>query len=410
MTTEVPAPSALSKLKIDRGAQAPTRKKNNLMPWLLAGAVVLAGSAYVLMPQTTEVSTTSVVLSTPSQQYVQLTASGYVVAQRRAAVASKASGRLLELNVREGSHVKKDELIARLDASDIKAAILGAEAAVHQAEANFSQAQVQLINARAETARTRGLEAQGFVSPQSVENTVSKNKAAFASAAAAEAGLAQAKAQLKAQKVNLDYTEIRAPFDGVVLVKNANVGDIITPMSSAAGAQGAVVTMADMSTLEVEADVSEGNLSKTKTEQPVEITLDALPGVRFRGHVSGIVPTVDRAKATVMTKIRFDQLDPRILPEMSAKVSFLSQAITAADQQSVLAVAPNALVTQDGRSVVYRIKTVDGKDVVETVPVKVGRKLGDVTEVTGPVKSGDKLVSNPGSHLKDGARIRLATS
>jgi HlyD family secretion protein len=270
---------------------------------------------------------------------------------------------------------------------------------------------VQLINARAETARARGLEAQGFLSPQAVETTVSRNKAAFASVSAAEAALEQAKAQVQAQKVGLDYTEIRAPFDGVVLVKNANVGDIITPMSSAAGAQGAVVTMADMSTLEVEADVSEGNLSKTKVGQPVEITLDALPTVRFKGHVSGIVPTVDRAKATVMTKIRFDKLDPRILPEMSAKVSFLSQDITDADQQPVMAVANAAIAGKDGgATVVYRLKAGDGGAfTVEELAVRRGRKLGDLSELSGNVKTGDKLVSAPPARLKDGARVNIGT-
>lgn len=408
--TDVPAaPSALSKLKIDRGAQASVKKKKSVLPLILVLGACAAAAAYFFIPRTTEVATTSVVLSTPSQQYVQLTASGYVVAQRRAAVASKASGRLIELNVREGSKVKKDDLLARLDASDIRAGILGAQAAVHQAEANLKQATVQLINARAETARARGLEAQGFLSPQAVETTVSRNKAAFAAVSAAQAALEQAKAQVTAQKVGLEYTEIRAPFDGVVLVKNANVGDIITPMSSAAGAQGAVVTMADMSTLEVEADVSEGNLSKAKVGQPVEITLDALPTARFRGQVSGIVPTVDRAKATVMTKIRFDQLDPRVLPEMSAKVSFLSQAITDADQQPVLAVSANAIAKVDGAAVVYRVKTIEGKHSVEAITVKPGRKLGDLMEITGKVQTGDKLVSAPPAGLKDGGSVSIGT-
>ena len=243
-----------------------------------------------------------------------------------------------------------------------------------------------------------------------VENALAKNKAAFAAVAASEASREQAEAQLKAQKVGLDYTEIRAPFDGVVLVKNANVGDIITPMSSAAGAQGAVVTMADMTTLEVEADVSEGNLSKTKVGQPVEITLDALPTARFRAHVVGIVPTVDRAKATVMTKIKFDSLDPRILPEMSAKVSFLSQAITDADQQPVMAVANTTVVNKDGSSVIYRVKAGDvGKYTAEEVQVKAGRKLGELTEISGNLKSGDKVVSTPPASLKNGARINIGT-
>lgn len=409
--TDVSAPSALSQLKIDRGVQASVKKKKSILPWVLVGAAVLGAAAYFLVPRTAEVTTTTVVLSTPSQQYVQLTASGYVVAQRRSAVASKASGRLIELNVREGSHVKKGDLLARLDGSDIKAAILGAEAAVHQAEANLDQSRVQLINARAETARARGLEAQGFLSPQAVETTVARNKAAFAAVSAAQAALEQAKAQVKVQSVGLDYTEIRAPFDGVVLVKNANVGDIITPMSSAAGAQGAVVTMADMSTLEVEADVSEGNLSKTKVGQPVEITLDALPSARFRGHVSGIVPTVDRAKATVMTKIRFDQLDNRVLPEMSAKVSFLSQDITDADQKPVLAVANAAVISKDGANVVYRVKAGEAGSAatVEELAVRPGRKLGDLREIAGEVKSGDKLVTAPPARLKNGSRVSAGT-
>ena len=406
--TDVSAPSALSKLKIDRGVKASAKKKVSIVPFVLLGAGALAVAAYFLVPRTADVTTTTVVMSTPSQQYVQLTASGYVVAQRRSSVASKASGRLIELNVREGSKVNKGDLLARLDASDIKAAILGAEAAVHQTEANVRQTTVQLIQARSDLARARSLEAQGFVSPQTVENALAKNKAAFAAVAAAEASKEQAEAQLKAQKVGLDYTEIRAPFDGVVLVKNANVGDIITPMSSAAGAQGAVVTMADMTTLEVEADVSEGNLSKTKTGQPVEITLDALPAARFRAHVVGIVPTVDRAKATVMTKIKFDSLDPRILPEMSAKVSFLSQAITDADQQPVMAVANTTVVNKDGSSVIYRVKAGDGgKYTAEEVQVKPGRKLGDLTEISGDLKAGDKVVSTPPSSLKSGARVNI---
>ena len=405
--TDESAPPALSQLKIDRGQTSPVKRKRAWTPIVLALLAIGGLAAYFLTPRTIEVKATTVVLSTASQQYVQLTASGYVVAQRRAAVASKGSGRLLELLVREGSHVKKGDLLARLDASDIQASILGAEAAIHQAQANVQQAQVQLINAQAELTRTQGLEAQGFVSPQLVDAALSKYKAAVAAAAGAKAGLMQAKALLKVQQVNQEYTEIRAPFNGVVLVKNANVGDIITPFSSAAGSQGAVVTMADMSTLEVEADVSEGNLSKTSINQPIEITLDALPGVRFSGHVVGIVPTVDRAKATVMTKVRFDKLDSRILPEMSAKVSFLSHEITAADLQSVLAVTDSAIATRDGASIVYRIKAVGAREVLEQIAIKPGRKLGDLREITGPVQSGDRLVVDPSTRLKSGAAVSL---
>jgi len=411
----------LKQLKIDR--QAPGAKQRRLpWRWIALGAVALAAAGLALAPRSPEVQTTTVLQSTPSQQYLQLTASGYVVAQRRAAVASKATGRLIELLVREGSLLKKGELIARLDASDVQAGIGTAqagvrlaEAAQRQSQAGVRQAEVELINAEAEYQRSRSLQAQGFVSAQAMEAAQRRLDAARAAQASAQAGVAQAQAGvgqaqalLKVQEVNRDFTEIRAPFDGIVLLKNANVGDIITPFSNAAGSQGAVVTMADMSTLEVEADVSEGSLSKAAKGQPVEITLDALPGKRFRGRVGGIVPTVDRAKATVITKVQFEQLDPRILPEMSAKVAFLSQAPTEAEQQPVLAVNPKALLERDGKAYLFRLKREGDKELLEALEVKKGRVLGDVLEVSGAIKSGERLVLAPTDKLKDGAQVKLA--
>jgi RND family efflux transporter MFP subunit len=226
--------------------------------------------------------------------------------------------------------------------------------------------------------------------------------------AQSQAGAAQAQAQVAVQRVNEDFTVIRAPFDGVVLVKNANVGDLITPFSNAAGSLGAVVTMADLGTLEVEADVSEGHVAKVKADQPVEITLDALPDARFRGSVSRIVPTVDRAKATVMTKIRFEKLDARILPEMSAKVSFLSQAVSDTDQKPVTAVNPKAVTERNGAPAVLRIQGDAKAGVLELVPVKPGRTLGDALELLGsPLKPGDRLVLNPDAKLSGGSAVSL---
>lgn len=415
--------SSLGQLKIDR--QVPPgkiKRPRKTWPWVIGAALALGVLAMVMMPPKPEVQASTVLQSYPSQQYLQLTASGYVVAQRRAAVASKGSGRLIELNVREGSLLKKGELIARLDASDVQASIgtalagvRQAEAGLRQAEAQSRQAGVELGNAEAEMQRAKSLQAQGFVSAQALDANQRRLDAARAGVAAAQAGVAQAQASqaqaqalLNVQNVARDYTEIRAPFDGVVLNKNANVGDMITPFSNASGSQGAVVTMADLTTLEVEADVSEGSLAKATKGQPVEITLDALPEMRFSGQVAGIVPTVDRAKATVMTKIRFDKLDARILPEMSAKVSFLSQAPTAAEQLPVLAVNPKTLLEKDGKQWVYRIKRDGDKEVLEALEVKVGRKLGDVVEVTGAVKSGDRIVLAPSAKLKDGGQVTLA--
>jgi len=271
-------------------------------------------------------------------------------------------------------------------------------------------------NAAADLQRTLGLQGQGFVSPQAVDTAKKRAAAAQAALAAAQAGVAQAlasreqaQAQVQVQRVNEDFAQIRAPFDGVVLIKNANVGDIITPFSNAAGTQGAVVTMADMGTLEVEADVSESNIGKVAIGQPVEIVLDALPGARFRGKVAGIVPTVDRAKATVMTKIQFERLDPRILPEMSAKASFLSRAPVDDDLRAVLAVNPRVIREREGRAEVLRL---DAENRVEVLPVQRGRNLGDLLELTADapatLKSGDRLVLDPGAKLAAGTTVKVA--
>jgi RND family efflux transporter MFP subunit len=197
---------------------------------------------------------------------------------------------------------------------------------------------------------------------------------------------------------------IRAPFDGVILSKSANVGDLVTPFSNATDSKGAVVTMADMSTLENQPDVAESSLSKVAPGQPAEIVLDALPDARFRGRISRIVPTVDRAKATVMTKVKFDVIDPRVLPEMSAKVSFLSQDVTAEQQKPIVAVATEAIATRDGRAVVFAIK--DG--IATAVPVTPGKKVGDLTAISGDVKSGDKVVLKPAENLATGALVKVA--
>lgn len=410
------AKSRLSQLKIDRGGPAGSGRKRRRWGWRIAIVVlVLAGVAFALKPRPPEVQSTGVVQSTPSRQYVQLTASGYVVAQRRAAVASKATGRLLELTVREGSVVKKNALIARLDAADVQAQIDAARAGVRQAEAQVRQAQAEAANADADLKRSQQLVAQGFLSPAALDSSSTRALSARAAVASAQATVGQLQSQLKLQQVNRDFTEIRAPFDGVVLVKNANVGDIITPFSSAAGSLGSVVTMADMTTLEVEADVSESNLAKARIGQPVEISLDALPDTRFVGKVATIVPTVDRAKATVMTKIQFDQLDARILPDMSAKVAFLSQPVTPEDLKSVLAVAPAAVVERGGAKQVFRIgKPAKEGDAptVQAVTVVTGRKLGDAIELAqaGDLKSGDKLVLNPPEKLKDGDAVKVAAA
>jgi RND family efflux transporter MFP subunit len=393
----------LGTLKIDRAA--PTRaRRRRWIPWAVLAVVVLAAAvAWLRLPRPAVVQAVTVVNAYPSQQFVVLNATGYVVAQRKAAVSSKATGRLEWLGVAEGSRVRAGDVIARLDNKDVGAQLDQASASVMVAQSNISQAEAELGEATESLRRNRDLFAKGFISQAALDTAIAREARARSAVAGARSSLAAAQAGRHVAQVSVDYTLIRAPFDGVVLTKSANVGDIVTPFSSAADSKGAVVTMADMSTLEVEADVSESSLAKVKVGQPCEIVLDALPDSRFRGAISRMVPTVDRAKATVMTKIRFDQLDARILPEMSAKVSFLSQEVTPEQQKPVMALNPDALVERNGRTVGFAIR--DG--VANEVPLARGPKLGDLVAVTGPVRLGDRLVQKPVETLRDGAAVKI---
>lgn len=401
----------LSKLKIDRtgASQRATRRKGRPRRRILLVAVAAAAIAVALLGfwkwrgAPVAVETASVTMAYPSQAYTVLNATGYVVAQRKAAVASKATGRLVWLNVQEGSRVKADEIIARLEDLDVKATREQAAANLAVARANLEQGMAELKDAESALQRSQDLLKQGFVSQASNDIALNRLDKANAGISSLKAAIAAAQASLRGADVAVEQTLIRAPFDGVVLTKSANIGDVITPFSSALDSKGAVVSIADMSTLEVEADVSESNLAKVKIGQPVEIQLDALPDQRFRGVVARTVPTVDRSKATVMTKIRFVEADARVLPEMSAKVSFLSQETGASERTPRTAVNPEAVVQRGGRSVVYVVK---GDRAVET-PVQAGAKLGDWVEVNG-VQAGDKVVLRPADKLKDGSAVKAA--
>ena len=387
----------LSRLKIDRGAPPIRSRRRRRWAWLGIVAFVLAAGAawYIAQPHPAKVETATVVTAFPSQQFVVLNATGYVVAQRKAAIASKATGRLEWLGVAEGSRVKTGEVIARIDSRDVRAQAQSAEAGVNAAKAAVEQARVELANAQTELKRNQDLVAKGFITQSALDTAKMRVDRGVAALASAQANVSQAAANARNAEVTVDYTEIRAPFDGVILSKSANVGDMVTPFSSATDSKGAVVTMADMTTLEVEADVSEGSLSKVKVGQPAEIMLDALPEARFKGRISRMVPTVDRAKATVMTKVRFDEIDPRVLPEMSAKVSFLSQEVTPDQQKPLLAVNPEAIAPRDGRTVVFVVK--DG--VATEVTVTPELRIGDLTAIAGSVKSGDKVVLRPAARV-----------
>ena len=398
----------LSKLKIERGAgAAPVRRRSRRS--ILAVTVVVALLAGVagwsaLGNRVLEVELATVTTAYPSQAFSLLNATGYVVAQRKAAVASKATGRVEWLGVEEGSRVKEGQVIARLESKDMNAAMEQAAANVQVARANLAQGQAELQDAELAFRRTADLLKKNFVSQSAYDAAEARLNKARAGIKGFEAGVAVAQASLRAAQVAVDQTNIRAPFDGVVLTKSANMGDVVTPFSSALDTKGAVVTMADMSTLEVEADVSESNLSKVKVGQPCEVQLDALPDMRFRCAVSRMVPTVDRSKATVLVKVQFVDKDPRVLPDMSAKVSFLSREVPAESRKPVTAVQPAALVERGGRKVAFVVTD----NVAKETPVQAGSALGDLVQVQSGLSAGDKVVLHPSEKLRDGAGVKPA--
>ncbi len=396
---------SLDGLTIHRTPAAKTRKTlwrtRNII--LAAAVVAVATAIFLLRSGAVAIETVSVSLVYPTQSFTLLNASGYIVAQRKAAVASKSTGRLEWIGVEEGSLVKSGQVIARLENLDLKAIVQQSEAGVQAAHASLDQIRADLADAEQSFRRQKELLAQGIVSKSEYDVAEARFKRTTAAVRSAEAGVSGSRATLQASTVNLEYSLIRAPFDAVVLTKNADVGDIITPLGAAANAKAAVVTIADLSSLQVEADVSESNLGQVKKGQPCEITLDSLPSARFRGVVHTVVPTADRTKASVMVKIRFVDTDSRILPEMSAKVAFLEREAGKSDQQPRIAVNPAALVKSAGRDGLWLVKN----DRVSFVPVTVGVKLGDLVTVTG-VASGDRVALKPLNKLKDGSRISLS--
>ena len=395
--SEANAKSAdLSALRIDRESKnsAPGRKKKWLyLLWVLVPIALFLGYKPLLeraVPAVT-VQVATAQLVTGSEASAELVATGYVVAQRKAAVSSKATGRLEILNLEEGDKAIAGQVIAQLENSDLKANL-------ELAKANLKSAQAESTEAVLNNNRQTELLKTGATTQDIVEVARARYDAAVANVEAMRAAV-------KAVEVALENTLIRAPFTGTVLTKEAEVGEMVAPFASSSSSRGAVVTMADMKSLEVEADVSESNIYKVKPNQPCEIILDAYPDYRYQGYVKKIVPTADRSRATVLTKVAFKNLDQRVLPEMSARVNFLPlEKVSEEIIQPVLAVPKSAVTSRENRKVVFKVV---GKYVQET-PVEVGRELGTVTEIMSGLQQGDQVVLSPAGNLKSKDKIKLS--
>ncbi len=386
----------LSGLRINRDVQAngSRGKSKRILAMVVVVAVVVAAGYFLLsgtFAAVPEVEIATVTLTYPSSANAVLTASGYIVAQQEAAIASKATGRLVMLSVEEGDRVKRNQVIGQIEDQDVLAALA-------QARANLELSIADREDAKQWRDRQRTMLPSGLTSQAEVDAAEARFKRV-------EAGIKAAQANVQAAQVSLENTRIRAPFDGTVLSKNANVGEVVAPFAAGAGSKAAVVTIADMTSLEVEADVSESNITRVILNGPCEITLDAYPEKRYQGYVHKIVPTADRSKATVMTKVRFKERDERVLPEMSAKVTFLSKEVSASEAQAPpkLTIPNGALATRDGKSVVL---LVNDEEVTEK-EVKTGEHVGDRIVVTEGLAQGDKVVLRPDPSLTTGTKIKI---
>ena len=362
---------------------------------LVGGLVLLFLVGYWVVPRAfdsaVEVQLATASLSSSSQANAVLTASGYVVAQRKAAVASKATGRLEYLGVVEGDRVKKGQVLARLEDTDIKASL-------DQARANLRLNEADLRDAEQWLARQKTLLEKGVSTQSDYDGAEARYQRVLAS-------IAVAKAIVVGAEVALENTLIRAPFDGTVLTKSADVGEMVAPMAASVSSRSAVVTLADMSSLQVEADVSESNIERIALGQPCEITLDAYPEMRYEASVAKIVPTADRAKATVMVKVAFKSYDTKVLPEMSTKVLFLtktSEAVPTA-ARSILTVPLSSVATRNGKKVVFTVRN----DQAVAVAVFTGKDAGALVEITQGVSAGDRVIVGLTDKIVDGLRVKV---
>jgi HlyD family secretion protein len=389
--------SDLSALRIDREAGGSHRVSRRLLSAVLllgvAFAVVLYFARDRITAQEVETIRPTIRRSTVAPARAILNASGYLVARRKAVVSAKIQGRLAELDVNEGSWVTAGQVIARLDNSELQAQIEVARAGVQQATADLAEKQRQLR-------LTQGLANDGVVSQDQLQAAMSRVRLA-------EAGLSQSKASLSLAEANFQNTIIRAPFAGVVVKKMAEVGESVAPIPPGVNlstSSGAIVGIADMATLEAEADVSETNIAKLQRNQPAQISLDAIPDHTYRAVLRQVIPTADRTKATIAVKVRLLEKDDNLRPEMSAKVTFLEHAKESSNTvRPIITVPKGVLVTGNGATAVF---VIDSQKKVRLAPVSIGGEAQGAVIIADGLVGTEALVLRPPSTLKDGDTVK----
>ncbi len=398
----------LASLKID-----PTQRQagGRAWGWIVIAVIVVAavGTGAWWLNADTPVLVEAASVETRTSGVVAgavLNASGYVTARRRATVSSKMTGKVVEVNVEEGLHVRQGQVLARLDDSQIRAAydlyaaqLVAAAKAIEESEVRLRQAQLTL-------GRRQQLHQEGVLGQADVDDAQAEVDSLKARIVLARQQQDVAVKQLAVQKTQLDDTVIRAPFAGVAISKDAQPGEMVSPVSAGGGfTRTGISTIVDMSSLEIEVDVNESYIGRVTPEQKATAVLDAYPDWQIPAHVITTIPSADRQKATVLVRLAFEQLDPRILPDMGVKVAFHGSEPPAGASNAAVILAPRTALRTDGGSTVVFVINADGH--AERRAVKAGAEQGDKVEILSGLNGGDQLVVSPPAELRDGMKVTV---
>jgi RND family efflux transporter MFP subunit len=399
----------LNQLRIDRGGpSAPSRAGK----FWLAGIVTVLSLAAIAAwlwtrPSAVRVHAASAQpIAGGASEGSILDASGYVVARRQATVASKITARMVELDIEEGDHVKAGQIIAKLDDTNIRAALNQSSAQLEFSKASLAETQVNLANAQRDYDRQKSLLQGHFVSQSAVDNAQTTFDGLRAQLATQRSNVEVVAEGMKVAQRNLDDTIVRAPFAGIVTVKAAQPGEMVSPISAGGGfTRTGIGTIVDMDSLEFQVDVNENFINKVRPDQKVSAKLNAYPDWQIPGHVIAVIPTADRSKGTVTVRIALDQKDSRVLPEMGVRVSFLAEPTQGADSKPVAGVnVPIKAVQASGETgVVFILRG----DIVERRAVRLGASSGDNATVLSGLSAGDRVAIGDFTQLKDGAKVRV---
>jgi RND family efflux transporter MFP subunit len=397
----------LSALRIDpeeRGSGGASRRW-----WISAGAVALLSLLLMAAWALTRKVSVEIATARPAwglEAATVLNASGYVTARRKATVAAKVTGRVSEVLVEEGMHVAQGQVLARLDDSDARAAYEAAVADRLVAAAALPKLRVDLAEAERELSRTSALAADGYADQQSLDRARASVDGLKAQVILQKDQVKAAEARMAVARRDIDNCVIRAPFAGVAVSKDAQPGEMVSPVSAGGGfTRTGICTIVDMSSLEIEVDVNESSIAKVEPGQEVMATLDAYPGWQIPCKVRTVIPTADRQKATVKVRIAFDRLDPRILPDMGVKVAFLNPEALKPGEAKAL-VPATAVRTENGAAVAFKVQ--DGR--IRITPVRLGEGRGSEVEILDGLSPGDVVAVSDLDRLRDGQRVKVKGS